>query len=498
MSALILNSDVALDADKPLISLMGDTYDASSIAKRWTVCAYFVMVSMSTIGYGDITPQTIAEMYIAFIIVLLGVAWFAYLISIIATVIRSRKRDVDQDVIIGKMQIMEVWMKRYEFPLQLKRKIRRHILSSWTPTPNFTEDAQIYDHLPLHLKLEAAKQMLRSDAQFAFLGSEEAVKDISPEKIDIFEKALAQFSSLEGAESGTTLYTVGDAASFCTLLQEGTLAVSVPETRAPVLVSAPALLGVGALFGGSMVVPQCRKRHTTVTVFHPATFWKINAVSLEQVLILKAPEVLLGILQHYRLQVVEAADRLKSFQYRSATRTILNELSQMLSGLSELEADLKDTVAALNQEEDNQSEIPQGDQGESERSATSPMGDVLDGLEQGRISSAVEKRESSKLDDERPQEGNGTAPVSSSTAQISSFETSTRTMDRTRIEVSDGSRALRSQLKDVNRSIASSSRTSLNDHMLEMAGSHLQSYVIGKTASATLVTVIDNNIAFVV
>jgi hypothetical protein len=52
--------------------------------------------------------------YVAFIIVLLGVAWFAYLISIIATVIRSRKRDVDQDVNIGKMQKMEVWMNRYE------------------------------------------------------------------------------------------------------------------------------------------------------------------------------------------------------------------------------------------------------------------------------------------------------------------------------------------------------------------------------------------------
>lgn len=332
------------------------------------------MVSMSTIGYGDITPQTIAEMYVAGFIVVVGVAWFAYLISTIALVLKSRKTSVDQEVIIDKMQNMEMWMNRYEFPKALKRKIRRHILSSWTPTYKFSEDSGIYGALPLELKLMSAKRMFKSDAAQAFIGKDK--KDsFPPDTIATFMRELVRCSILESGERGEILYSVGDLATSCTLLQEGILAVSVPESPAPVLVHAPALLGVGALFGSFDLVPNCRKRHTTVTVFsNEVTYWKVNATSLEQNLALKVPKILIAILEYYEEQLIRSGDRLQAFKHSTAAKIILEEITEIVSGISELEKRIQASFFPDNLED-------------SVRTKDMTKSPTLDELEKGRIDS---------------------------------------------------------------------------------------------------------------
>lgn len=65
-----------LCAAKPELNL-----DTTNNLYRWLVCAYFVLCTVSTIGYGDITPVSIAEIGLNIIFILIGVAYFGYVIS---------------------------------------------------------------------------------------------------------------------------------------------------------------------------------------------------------------------------------------------------------------------------------------------------------------------------------------------------------------------------------------------------------------------------------
>jgi hypothetical protein len=65
-----------VSASKPLI----DLYNTND-GRRWVVCAYFALVTMTTIGYGDITSYTVSEMVINIIFILTSVAYFGFLLK---------------------------------------------------------------------------------------------------------------------------------------------------------------------------------------------------------------------------------------------------------------------------------------------------------------------------------------------------------------------------------------------------------------------------------
>ena len=64
----------AVQISKPEIDL-----ENASNGVRWAICAYFAMVTMATIGYGDIVPVTTEEVILVLIFSLCGVAYFGFI-----------------------------------------------------------------------------------------------------------------------------------------------------------------------------------------------------------------------------------------------------------------------------------------------------------------------------------------------------------------------------------------------------------------------------------
>lgn len=61
---------------------------------------YWIIASFSSVGYGDITPQTESEMTFALFIEMLGICVFGYMIGTIQTLFTSLKiKDQNQDLI---------------------------------------------------------------------------------------------------------------------------------------------------------------------------------------------------------------------------------------------------------------------------------------------------------------------------------------------------------------------------------------------------------------
>jgi len=51
---------------------------------RWLAGAYFMLVTMLSIGYGDITPQTFAEIIVCMFCMIAGIIFFGILLGSIA------------------------------------------------------------------------------------------------------------------------------------------------------------------------------------------------------------------------------------------------------------------------------------------------------------------------------------------------------------------------------------------------------------------------------
>ena len=61
--------------------------------------AYFLVITATTIGYGDLTPQTSIGKIITMIYSILGIAFFFYMISLISHYVFERKlRRVKQNL----------------------------------------------------------------------------------------------------------------------------------------------------------------------------------------------------------------------------------------------------------------------------------------------------------------------------------------------------------------------------------------------------------------
>src|ERR1051325_5289965 len=70
--------------------------DTDAFAEKITnmvTATYFSIVTIATVGYGDITPKTITSRIVVSIEILLGVAYSVFFLSIIAAFIRERTQD---------------------------------------------------------------------------------------------------------------------------------------------------------------------------------------------------------------------------------------------------------------------------------------------------------------------------------------------------------------------------------------------------------------------
>ena len=72
-----LNSD-----DNSDISFVGAYFDDKTpMYDRLIICCYFALTTLSTVGYGDLTPQTQVEMIFGIFVMLCGVAFFSYIMG---------------------------------------------------------------------------------------------------------------------------------------------------------------------------------------------------------------------------------------------------------------------------------------------------------------------------------------------------------------------------------------------------------------------------------
>ncbi|KAL4451688.1 hypothetical protein ABPG75_007350 [Micractinium tetrahymenae] len=133
----------------------------SSDATRWLVSVYFALTTVATIGYGDITPFTTAEVAVTIIFEVIGVAFFGYIINTATTVLSasgpiSRRHAAVRE----KLEDAEEVMYRLALPRTLRRKIRTFYTDQWVPPEEGAHNLrfQLYMELPSRLRARVVQE----------------------------------------------------------------------------------------------------------------------------------------------------------------------------------------------------------------------------------------------------------------------------------------------------------------------------------------------------
>ena len=271
-----------------------DLYDTSNLA-RWLVCAYYILCTISTIGYGDITPVTYPEILLACIFILTGVAYFGYVISSISELLEmSKSSNADGSALLEKLRGMEDWMKKNGFRKSIKQELRRFYYTTWTPK-NDESDIKYFEELPLWLRTKVLKSMI---------GNSEALEEFTGIKLHPLSKVAKRVVRAITAtavplhyRAGEKIFRYGEDADYLYLLEEGEIGALLEGDDKPYRVMSPGVIGVSALFKDR--IPACRTRAVTAFTVSSCSVWRIDAKDLYGRLLASAPISLLHILDSY-------------------------------------------------------------------------------------------------------------------------------------------------------------------------------------------------------
>jgi hypothetical protein len=350
------NSWVATAAiNKPDIDLI----DGNNFS-RWLVCAYYALVTMATIGYGDIVPVTTPEIGLVIIFIFCGVAFFGFVLSTVSALLQSRSADestAGRDW--NRFQEMETWMKRHSFPHRLQRVVRKHFYSASMSTVTESHDKDFYNVLPLWLKAKVAVELQKTGI-IALVGGQSVWDTLPVDTQTAVAKIMALISEPELFLSNSKVYSIDEKSESVYFLEEGQLGLYVPGVAKMVTISSPAILGSGSLFR-DWCEPCCTCKSTAIAATR-CFLWKINASVLKSELFRIAPEVLQLILNHYVDALNKTREHLdkcgNSIQQEQGTMILRQAYDERIEGAALAADDLRAKMESVNQQKHQKQQQP--------------------------------------------------------------------------------------------------------------------------------------------
>lgn len=127
-----------------------------AVERRYLAALYWSMTTLTTVGYGDLTPtmDSDAGRVFAMIAMLVGGAFYGFILGNITSVVTST--DIDSRAFNERLEMLEAWLDHHDgIPQVLRRRIRRNFKANWF-TRTTAEDSSIICNLSRGLRADAA------------------------------------------------------------------------------------------------------------------------------------------------------------------------------------------------------------------------------------------------------------------------------------------------------------------------------------------------------
>lgn len=136
------------DRDTPQWS--DDIWDNSKLQNHLR-CLYWAIVTLNTIGYGDIHPATQLETIMTVIVIILGASMYAGVIANMANIVAQ----LDRTSVRHKQRVTKIteFMDQKDVPLKLRERVFQYFDRLWKHQRGLSED-EVLEMLPLSIKRE--------------------------------------------------------------------------------------------------------------------------------------------------------------------------------------------------------------------------------------------------------------------------------------------------------------------------------------------------------
>ncbi len=120
---------------------------------RYISAMYWCITTLTTVGYGDITAKSPWQMLYANGTQIVGVAFFGYVLSNIASLLS--RMDAARESHLARLDKVESFFKHYKVPNDLRYKIRSYYQYMWESHRGY-DDKSILEEIPIHLRRDIA------------------------------------------------------------------------------------------------------------------------------------------------------------------------------------------------------------------------------------------------------------------------------------------------------------------------------------------------------
>ena len=121
--------------------------------------AYFAVTTLTTVGYGDITPKTSLEHGVAIGVMFVGILFFSFVVNSMGAALASSSAAARRSTALrAKFAEVESWARARALPPALRRRILEYYGEVWVRKEEWRE-ADLYGELPAPLRAEVTRAL---------------------------------------------------------------------------------------------------------------------------------------------------------------------------------------------------------------------------------------------------------------------------------------------------------------------------------------------------
>ncbi|NET41573.1 MAG: cyclic nucleotide-binding domain-containing protein [Okeania sp. SIO2B3] len=136
--------------------LISNSLQSASRRTQYINSLYWAITTLTTVGYGDITPATEIEIIFTLVVMFLGISMYAYIIGNVSSLISNL--DAAKARYREKLGQIQTYMRENKIPPELQQKIRDYYQYRWIENRDI-RDYHILEELPYSLKMKLALQL---------------------------------------------------------------------------------------------------------------------------------------------------------------------------------------------------------------------------------------------------------------------------------------------------------------------------------------------------
>lgn len=132
-------------------SIDGSTLRDETLINKYIASLYLTMATLTTVGYGDITPANTSERFVNIFIELVGASVFGYMVASVSTLLGSL--NYSDERVRERLAEVHNYLDEKKCPKQVSEVVIRHFKHKFAHISAFDED-QILKRLPQRMSVE--------------------------------------------------------------------------------------------------------------------------------------------------------------------------------------------------------------------------------------------------------------------------------------------------------------------------------------------------------